>query len=77
MLRIKKHPNGPELPEALKDKTFRSYVDMANFAEDHDLLPGVYWVRNDKGNNLLTAIRELNYKNKPFHQFHVEGRGNV
>jgi hypothetical protein len=69
-----KHPNGPDLPDAFKDKRFRSFVDMANYADEHELPEGKYYSRNPQGSNLLTAIREVTRKGSGFH---VEGRGNI
>jgi hypothetical protein len=77
MLRIKKHPDGPEISEETKNKTFRSYVDMANWVDEHQLPPGIYWIRNSSGTNLATAIRELRYKIGGYGGFWVEGRGHV
>jgi len=77
LLKITKHPDGPELPEEVKAKTFRSYVDMANWADEHHLSPGIYWIRNPSGANLATAIRELRYQTKGYGRFWVEGRGNI
>jgi hypothetical protein len=68
-----KHPDGPELPEAAQSKHFRSFVDMATWAETH--LPyGKYWARNPNGGNLATRIREVRHERA---RFWVEGRGNV
>ena len=74
---FRKHPEGPELPDALKTKKFRAYKDAANWADNNNLTPGKYWLRNDKGVNLWTAIRELKYKCERFHGFWVEGQGNI
>jgi hypothetical protein len=75
-LYITKHPVGPELPEAFKNKTFRSYVNMADFADDNKLPHGIYWIRNTSGTNLATAIRELRY-HCGYGGFWVEGYGNI
>jgi len=76
MLYFKKHPEGPELPEDTKGRKFRSYVDAANWADNHTFLPGKYWLRNDRGANIWTSVREVTY-NVGFKHFYVEGRGNV
>lgn len=61
------HPKGPKL--GVK-KRFRSYVDLANWAEDN--LPyGLYFARNHNASN-LAAIREITHEHG---RFHVEGRG--
>lgn len=66
--------NGNPLPPEFEGRKFRSYVDMATFADEHKLPDGTYFIRNDKGANLLTGLRELTRKGSGFH---VEGRGNV
>lgn len=73
MLKLLKHPDGPELPQEAKEKHFRSYVDMATWAEAH--LPyGKYYCRSEAGTSFLTAFREIRYTAACFW---VEGRGNV
>jgi hypothetical protein len=47
---------------------------MADFADEHQLPDGEYWIRNTKGKNLATMFRDLRRKNGGFW---VEGRGNV
>lgn len=74
MLKITEKKGGVPLPDDFKNKTFRSYVDAANFADEHGLPDGEYWIRNDKGTNIFTAIRELKRCGS---SFWVEGRGNV
>jgi hypothetical protein len=82
MLKLSKHPEGPELPEEAKKKHFRSYADMADWAEEH-LPPGKYWCRNPQGANLWTALREVRCKlsdsdgEPKASGFWVDGRGNI
>lgn len=73
MLWIKPKQGNPPLPKAFEGKKFKSYAAMADYADKHNLPYGEYWIRNDKGSNLLTSIRELKYSGT----FWVEGRGNV
>lgn len=73
-LYFREKKDGQQLPDGFKEKRFRSYADMAAFAEEHHLPHGEYWIRNDKGANLATSIRELKYSKT---RFWVEGRGNV
>lgn len=74
---LKKHQKGPELPEVFKDRKFNKYTTMADFADENNLPPGIYWLRNDKGANISTAIREVRYKMPGYSTFWVEGRGNI
>ena len=81
MVRLRKHPQGPELPQAALEKRFRSYVDMAIYAEA-SLPSGLYYSRNQQGGTLATALRlvrcKLSERNEPcLAGFWVEGRGNV
>jgi hypothetical protein len=81
MLKLSKHPRGPDLPESAKNKHFTSYVGMANWAEVN-LPSGLYWSKNPAGKNLATAVREvrckLDYKGNPQSTgFWVEGRGHI
>jgi hypothetical protein len=69
-----KGKDGSPLPEAFKSKGFRSYVDMANFADEHELPEGQYFIHNTRAANLYTMFRTLTRKG---HGFHVEGRGNI
>lgn len=62
------------LPEIFKEKRFRSYVDMANFADQHSLPDGDYFIYNTAGGNLWTAMRELKRRGS---RFWVAGRGNI
>lgn len=73
-LHFKEIPGGAKLPAEFQAKTFRSYVAMADYADDHHLPEGKYFIFNDKGGNALTRYRELTRKGTGFH---VEGRGNV
>lgn len=73
-LSFKAKTNGQPLPADFEGKKFRSYVDMANFADEHNLPDGTYFIHNDRGSNLFTSLRELTRKGR---SFHVEGRGNV
>ena len=63
-----KHP----LPEVFKGKKFRSYVDMSNFADEHHLPEGEYFIRTT-GTSFM-GLRELKRTKT---RFWVEGRGNV
>lgn len=73
MLYFRKHAEGPDIPEDTKEKTFRSYVDMANWADEH--LPfGKYYIRNNMGATLYSALRSVEFTKT---HFWVEGRGNV
>lgn len=74
MLKLKAQKDGAPLPEAFQNKGFRSFVDMANYADKHNLPDGNYWCYNDKGTNLLTSLREVKRKGSGFW---VEGRGNI
>lgn len=70
-LRLTQHPQGPLLPKEAKTRRFKSYVDLANWADEH--LPyGVYFVRNHTATT-LAGIRKITHDGL----FHVEGRGNV
>lgn len=62
------------LPDIFKNKGFRSYASMADFADSNELPEGEYWIRNDKGTNLLTSMRELKYDGS---RFWVEGKGYI
>lgn len=74
MLQFQEKKNGTPLPEVFKTKKFRSYVDMANFADEHHLPSGKYFIFNNTGANLFTRYRELTFDGS---RFHVEGRGNI
>lgn len=81
MMYLKKHPDGPELPAWAEKRWFRSYVAMAEWAEEN-LPPGLYWSKNPSGTNLYTKIREVRCKidshgNVRSTGFWVEGRGNI
>lgn len=73
-LRLSKHSAGPEVPLPFQGKRFRSYVDMANFADKVGLPDGTYWIRNSAGTTFVTGMRELKRKGT---FFHVEGRGYI
>lgn len=74
MLKFREQKDGAPLPEIFTVKGFRSYADMADYADEHGLPDGSYWIFNDKGTNLLTFIRELRREGS---RFWVEGRGYV
>lgn len=74
MLKFEAKKNGTPLPEIFTTKSFRRYTDMANFADQHQLPDGKYYIFNSTGGNLFTRYRELTRDGS---RFHVEGRGNV
>jgi hypothetical protein len=75
MLRLRKYGNaGPDVPQAWQGKTFRSYVDMADYADKVGLPDGDYFIRNSNGTTFATAVCKLTRKGG---SFYVEGRGNV
>lgn len=74
-LRLMQHPAGPTLTPEQKAKRFRSYVDLANWADDVNLLAGRYFARAHNAASLAT-IREVTFGGAGY-TFHVEGRGNV
>ena len=71
-LKLMQHPKGPALPNEAKRRYWRSYVDLANWADDN-LSFGLYYVRNANAAN-LAAIREITFEEG---LFHVERYGNV
>ena len=74
MIKLMRHPKGPSIEG--KKLRFRSYVDLADYADEH-LEEGLYFVRNHNAVNLI-AIREIHHHVDPWSSsFHVEGRGNV
>ena len=77
MLKFIEKKNGTPLPEVFKTKGFRSFADMAAFADTYNLPDGEYYIKNDKndkGGNLLTHLREVKRRGS---QFWVEGRGYI
>jgi hypothetical protein len=75
-LRLKQHPRGPMLTDEAKDKGFRSYCDLADWAEEN-LSPGLYFVRADNA-NIFTGLREVHHHAGRWKSsFWVEGRGCV
>lgn len=75
-LRLRKHPRGPDLSDEAKEKGFRSYCDLADWAEEN-VPPGLYFVRADNA-VWLAAIREVHHHAGRWpNAFWVEGRGCV
>lgn len=72
MLRLLQHPNGPKLTAEQKAKRFRSYVELANWAEEN-LPHGLYFVRSSAATT-LAGLREVRHFEG---KFHVEGRGYI
>lgn len=73
-LKFRERKGETPLPDIFKNRGFRSFADMATYADEHGLPDGKYWIFNDKGNNLWTSLKELTRKGS---SFYVEGRGNV
>ena len=73
-LRLSKHPDGPDLPPGTLEKRFRSYVAMADWADEVHLAFGLYYARPTHVPPSPVNIRLVTHKKTAFH---VEGRGNI